>query len=181
MFSSMPCILLSSWPLLINANICPKLNCTCSLVWVRNLISHAKGKHKLRVVWHIVLRTTFELSCKGNGLTVGLRAVVLTLYQQYSVDKIKKNEMGGLCSTNWDENSLKFLLVCLKGRHYLEFVDVNGAIILKCWSFYIGFIWLRIRTVCFYKGREISRLANQVLTSQEGLYSLDLIMQSSEA
>jgi hypothetical protein len=49
-------------------------------------------------------------------------------------EQIKKSEMPGACDTRVDEETVfaGFLLKSLKERDYLEELDLDGKIILKC-------------------------------------------------
>jgi hypothetical protein len=55
--------------------------------------------------------------------------------QLRSSDKIKKNEMGGACSTDWEERGVCRVLVGIpEGKRPLGDPDINGRIILR-WIF----------------------------------------------
>jgi len=82
-----------------------------------------------------------------------MRGFIPCIRSKYcSVDHIKKNEMGGACSTYGEKSGTCRVLVWgLRERDYLEDTGVDERIILK-WIFrkwdgaLTGLIWLKIGT-----------------------------------
>ena len=91
------------------------------------------------------------MQCKVAQKSFNNRTV---LRSNYSGDQIKKNEIGGACSTyGGQEVHTEIWWRDLKERDRSEDVGVDGRVILK-WTFkksdgeaWTGLIWLRIRTV----------------------------------
>jgi hypothetical protein len=52
-------------------------------------------------------------------------------FKKYYVNKMKKDEMGGICSTYGEINVEIFLFQSLKGRDCLEDVGVREGVVLS--------------------------------------------------
>jgi hypothetical protein len=77
-----------------------------------------------------------------------------TIKKYYSVDQIKKNEMGSAWGTYGNRKVVYRVLVeQTDGKRPLEDLDLDWGIILKFvfkkwdWELWTRFLWLRIRTV----------------------------------
>ena len=128
---------------------------------------------------------------QGNGENCIMRSFKLCTYHQILFKWSKQEEWDGELVTSWEVH-IGFWWGDLWERCHLEDLDIDGSIILK-WVFkkwdgeaqtgslWLGIgtgvrhLWIRKWTFGFHKIHGISWLANDLLASQEGLCSVELV------